>query len=233
MGLDGIELIMEIERAFEISIPDQEAEKLITVGDIHNCVWNHIQNLHSNKCNSQAIFYQFRKTFAGMFGTDKNIIRTDTLINTIFPEEKRRENYFLFEKKMELELPPLVLPKIWRFLLNSLGAAFIGSGLIFAIIYSSFLNHSNWYYLLPFAGSALTVLLSIILNPKRTIISPDRMKAYVEKTLSLNALMYAKKNGLGRNEMEIIVNNIISEKTGLDLDEISPEKSFIDDLGLD
>jgi acyl carrier protein len=32
-SLDTVELIMEFEKAFEVSIPDEEAEKITTVGD--------------------------------------------------------------------------------------------------------------------------------------------------------------------------------------------------------
>lgn len=32
-SLDTVELIMELEKEFDISIPDDEAEKIVTVGD--------------------------------------------------------------------------------------------------------------------------------------------------------------------------------------------------------
>ena len=43
MGLDGVELIMEVEKAFTIQIPDREAENILTVGDLYNSVWNHVE----------------------------------------------------------------------------------------------------------------------------------------------------------------------------------------------
>jgi len=38
MGLDSIELVMEVEKHFSISIPDREAEKAYTVGKLVDCV---------------------------------------------------------------------------------------------------------------------------------------------------------------------------------------------------
>jgi len=38
MGLDSIELVMEVEKHFSISIPDPEAEKAYTVGKLVDCV---------------------------------------------------------------------------------------------------------------------------------------------------------------------------------------------------
>ena len=32
-SLDTVELIMELEKEFDLEIPDQEAEKIVTVGD--------------------------------------------------------------------------------------------------------------------------------------------------------------------------------------------------------
>ena len=38
MGLDGVELIMRIEEEFDIEIPDEDAERLTTVGSIADYV---------------------------------------------------------------------------------------------------------------------------------------------------------------------------------------------------
>lgn len=38
MGLDSVELIMDVEKHFSISIPDPEAEKAATVGKLVDCV---------------------------------------------------------------------------------------------------------------------------------------------------------------------------------------------------
>ena len=38
MGLDTVELVIEVEKAFDISILDADAEKIITVGQLYDCV---------------------------------------------------------------------------------------------------------------------------------------------------------------------------------------------------
>jgi general stress protein CsbA len=40
MGLDSVELVMDVEKHFSISIPDPEAEKAHTVGKLVDCVAN-------------------------------------------------------------------------------------------------------------------------------------------------------------------------------------------------
>ncbi len=40
-SLDTVELIMEFEKEFDITIPDAEAEKIVTVGDAINYIEEH------------------------------------------------------------------------------------------------------------------------------------------------------------------------------------------------
>jgi acyl carrier protein len=42
-----------------------------------------------------------------------------------------------------------------------------------------------------------------------------------------------QESGVNRKEMETLINHIIAETVGVDLQAISPEKKLQDDLGLD
>ena len=44
MGLDTVELLMTVEAEFEIEISDQEAEKIITVGQLYDCVMDKLKH---------------------------------------------------------------------------------------------------------------------------------------------------------------------------------------------
>lgn len=39
MGLDTVELIVEIEKSFDISIPDEDAERIATVGQLADYIY--------------------------------------------------------------------------------------------------------------------------------------------------------------------------------------------------
>ena len=57
------------------------------------------------------------------------------------------------------------------------------------------------------------------------------MRELTNKIVELNYGIF-KPAGIPRTEVEMIINNIISDRAGLDLSDISPEKSFVDDLGI-
>ena len=57
------------------------------------------------------------------------------------------------------------------------------------------------------------------------------MRELTNKIAELNYGIF-KPAGIPRTEVEMIVNNIISDRAGLRLSEISPEKSFVNDLGI-
>ena len=42
-SLDSVELIMEFEKAFDNQIPDEEAEKIATVGDVIKYLEEHVK----------------------------------------------------------------------------------------------------------------------------------------------------------------------------------------------
>jgi len=45
MGLDSVELLVEVENTFIIKIPDTEASHITTVGDFYDAVWRQLQNM--------------------------------------------------------------------------------------------------------------------------------------------------------------------------------------------
>jgi acyl carrier protein len=233
MGLDSVELVMEIEKSFGISIPDQEAEKITTVGKMYDAVWYHLEGKYSNKCNSQILFYKLRKSAEKIFYFPKQQFLLDAFPENIFPKENRHEIYKTFGNINNLSLPDLVLTKPWTIFLNGFGVVAILGTLIFAFVSVIFYDSSKWLFLLPICGVVLTLLLSKAIDIKRIIISQKTMRIFIEKILVLNYGKLVKENGYNRKEVEMVINQIIIDKIGVNEDEISSEKSFTDDLGVD
>jgi hypothetical protein len=233
MGLDSIEILVKVEKTFGINIPNQEAAKIITVGDFHNSVWHHLEGRYSDKCKSQSLFYKLRQSFADIFKLPKSDFKLDASLNDIFPKNNRRKSYLHFAALNNLKLPDLELTKPWKIFLISFGFATIVGGLALSIILINFLAYSKWTLFIPVAAIILTGFTSEILNPKRVLIRPILIREFTHEVLALNYATLAKDNGTNRKEVESVINHIISDMVGLELNEVTPEKKIHHDLGID
>ncbi len=62
MGLDTVELVMEIEDAFSIKIPDDEASHMVTAGDVFDYIVAKTSvTTNSSVCLSAVAFYSLRR----------------------------------------------------------------------------------------------------------------------------------------------------------------------------
>jgi acyl carrier protein len=233
MGLDSVEILVNVENAFGITISNFEAEKITTVGDIHTVVWRNVQGRQSMRCRSQQLFHKLRYLLINKFQVASAAIELDASLNNIFPTVNRRLLYRKLEKELQLQLPPLVLPLAWSLVLRITGVVMIAGMLVLSLVLVNGFDHTRWLYGLPLLGIVLTLFFSNILDPMRTAFQPETVKAYTQKVLSLNYATLMQESGVNRKEMETLINNIIAETVGVDIQEISPEKKLQDDLGLD
>ncbi len=112
MGLDSVEIVMEVENTFGIRIPDKDVEKILTVGDFHNLVWEYVKDSKSAKCKSQSLFYKLRKSLNETIQIPKEKINPATMLSDIIPKDNRRELWFNLSSK-QLEFPELVLTSLY------------------------------------------------------------------------------------------------------------------------
>jgi acyl carrier protein len=233
MGLDSVEMLVNVEKAFGITIANFEAEKIVTVGDIHTIVWRNVQGRQSMRCKSQQLYFKLRYTLINKFKVPKNDIELSASLNKIFPQTNRRLLYRSLEKELQLKLPELVLPSIWTNALRITGVLLIpGLGAWSLVLVNGF-EYTPWLYLLPVLGILATLFFSNILDPVRTVFHPETIKGFAQLVLSNNYATLIQEEGTNRKEMELIINNIIMDISGLELHEITPEKKIHDDLGID
>ncbi len=190
MGLDSVELIMDVEKHFSISISDPEAEKVYTVGQFVDCVAKilSIDKYDFGLRNStfsliKASLESHVHDISGFSLTSKVSdildIKNNTLIKSI-------------EKDLDLELPGLQEKGFLDGLLRRL----------------RFLDTIDF----------------------RTI----TWKRYIDIILAHNLdkltppIQYKSKY-----EIYIAIMRITVDKIGVGYQEIGPEKSFTDDLGVD
>ncbi len=233
MGLDSVEILVKVEKTFGIDIPNLEAEKIATVGDFHDAVWRHITNKQNTKCTTQLLFYRLRKAVIETFDYPKQQFHLEASVNDIFPKRNRRTTYLKFANDNKLKLPALVLPTAWSIFLTTIGITAIMGALILSIILINFFGYSKLMMLMPVAAVALTYFIAFLLTPKRTVVEPATVRRFVQQVMAIN---YASLNeGIGSNkkDVEVVINHIIADMAGLDINEVTPEKSITNDLGID
>ena len=121
MGLDVVEIVLEIEEAFDISIPDEVAEKIQTVGQLYDYVVEQTRGRphrsadeapdRTDVCLTAATFYLVRRELCAKLGLDRRQVRPRTPLEDLFPQAARRRDWAELEHKLNLKFPALVRPR--------------------------------------------------------------------------------------------------------------------------
>ena len=77
MGLDQVELIMALEDAFEIDFTDEEAEKIVTVGDLYTSICRKIEAANDDR---DRVWERLVDVFVLQTGIDRSEVRKDARI---------------------------------------------------------------------------------------------------------------------------------------------------------
>ena len=68
MGLDTVELVMKVEKHFGIEIPDRDAARLATVGDLHGYVVEALRIRQRFQGDSGDVFAKLREIICRQLG---------------------------------------------------------------------------------------------------------------------------------------------------------------------
>jgi len=90
MGLDSVELVMEFEDTFEVSIPDEDATQLLTPQSVIDYVYARVGVVRDEVCLEQRAFHRLRRASAIAFGIPQRSIRPSTRWEEILPKRRRR-----------------------------------------------------------------------------------------------------------------------------------------------
>jgi hypothetical protein len=106
MGLDSVEILVRVEERLGISIPDREAEKILTVQDFADCVFAMVTVNPTEKCKSQMLFYKLRTFFTDEQKINKEQVRPDSKIKDLITGDLKA-TWTEIEKYLKLDLPTL------------------------------------------------------------------------------------------------------------------------------
>jgi hypothetical protein len=159
MGLDGVEMVMAVEEAFEIHIEDHEAEKIFTPRQLIDLVMAKVANVETETCLTHRAFNLLRSFLVSKLGLNRSEITPRTKLTALFPTERRRE--FLQKFQMQLgggSAPRLVAPGWLQILM--LGFALV---LGFAVATPVALHFGAGIAVLPFLVAAFIAAVGAML----------------------------------------------------------------------
>jgi len=107
MGLDSVALLVDVEKHFNISIPNSEAEKICTVQDFADCVFTKVSFRPSQKCKSQILIYRFREFFASNLDIGRNEFTPNKKLSHLIPFNELKKVWKEMEKHLSVKLPDL------------------------------------------------------------------------------------------------------------------------------
>jgi acyl carrier protein len=239
MGLDTVELVMEVEEAFGITIPDAEAEKIQTVGDLYHYVLAGIDppTLTTPGCLSAGAFYRLRRQLMGRFRVERRRIRPASRLDDLIPATDRRARWQRLGEDLGWRLPALVRPG-W------VGSAFFGLLVVWVVT-----TIVAWGRLAGFATDAVGLVIFGILvgatllgvavyqltRPLATVLPAPDIRALIPMVLGSTFGTFRINNPHGwtsRDVWEALI-SIVAEQTGVASDQLTESTSFVYDLGLD
>ncbi len=241
MGLDTVELVMEMERAFGITIPDEEAEKIQTVGQAHRYIVAMLSEQPGPEpgpaCLTAAMFYRLRRQLMGCLRVERPRIRPDSALEDLFSKRGRRSAWQRLEEALGWRLPGLVRPH-WTWLVWGVPAV----GFLAAEVVA-------WGRLGGFAGEALFALLissvmGLVLlgyaaewltRPFATGLPAYDFRGLIMLVLKVNLGTFRMNNPHGWTGADVwqVLVAIIAEQMGYPPERITESTSFVYDLGAD
>ncbi len=232
MGLDGVEMIMDIEKTFDISISDEEAGQIITVNDLHECVWKRVEKKKQDKSASAILFYKLRREFVSKGYISRSAFHPETDLNIIIPIENRKSEWLALKENLGLELPRLVFDPVLMSVLAAFQIVFIVVNFIMVLIAVIAFDASLYWWFCPVLGIFLAVLMDKIFSPIKIYFEEEHVRNFIEKIIQMNFKKITSSYGVNRQEIIKVINLIIQDKSGVEMHEIKPEATLVYDLGI-
>ena len=234
MGLDSVELAMELENRFRVRLSDAELSEVKTVAGLAAAVVRALPQGSSRRCTTAAACFELRRSFVAQAGVARQALRHGTRVEVVLPRNRRR---FWKQLRRDVEnVPPLSMPpRAGSVFLWCCGIAFFawfgGVMVMYGLSGTSLAVVCCLFACIPLTGTVLLVagLLSTSL-PRGidTLGDLARVVAPVEVTFDkLN------KREAVQARVTQEVRRLTADFMGLPLESVQPESEFVRDLGMD
>ncbi len=233
MGLDSIELIMEIEDAFKISIPDEEACQTVTVGKLYQCVLDKINVSTDDQCSSQKAFYLLRRALKDNLDIEAKVITPKTNTKSLIGHSDRRKLWSKVSENAPYKFPELTYPAIAS---NLIVIITIASGGYFAYLPTQYFKQNDDAFM-AFVSIFIPLVILVYFSMRKILLPLKLAIPHGCDTLGgmSKHILYHNIDhfdSLTKNEIWNKLICIISEQLDVDQKDIKPESNFVEDFNL-
>lgn len=236
MGLESVELVMEVEEAFGFSIRDEDAATFYTVGQLYDYIMAHRFEGKQPGCLTSVTFYRLRRALMSVLWIARRDVRLSSDLNAVIPA-RRRQVWSDLQEAIGLRLPKLVLP-VWA------RAARIAVGFVLGTALFLVFLDGRWKMAAAFPEAfntalCLTLVLMFLLNlgTKPLAVAFRREFATVG---GLTKCILKKNCGaisddcqhVNAEEVWNTLRTVIVEQLGVRPDDVTKEARFVEDLGM-
>ena len=262
MGLDGVEILMEIEDRFDITLPVDNpgaVHQIETVGGLYEWILEQLKLDRPQGDLVSPMFELLRESICSITGARPEAILLTTRLAEAIPIKGRRGTWNALRQRLDLTLPQLQRPDGVELLIVLL--TFVFGILAAATLHQRIGLNSEWFailVLLPISWAAAGLLLAFATRPLRNCF-PGRSRTVqnlvtwiavrssvenrngfetvgelAERLTALNYGKLSKREDKWRPEdVWRILTEILSDTLGVQPQEISPQARLVKDLGMD
>ncbi|MBB3207172.1 acyl carrier protein [Rhodopirellula rubra] len=225
MGLDAVEILMDVEDHFGITIRSTESERVRTVGDLVAVIQKRIDATRSAVCPSLASFFNLRRRVREIAADDGLRIRTRTRVVDVLNPSQRRQLWSWLGDLQDASPRALRRPPWLRKLLV------VAVLLLFLFaMWSAFTVNTD---ILPLAAMGSWFLHSATVGFRQ--VPPDGLSTFGALARYATQTEFATKH-LNLNTAEDVLAElrpVLVDALGVDASEIVLTARFIEDLGMD
>ena len=234
MGLESLELLMDIEDEFGIKIENNEGQTIKTVGQLYELICQKYNTLKTDFCKSQKIFHQLRKALISELHISREEVHPKTPTEDFFPKETRKELWYRVSEKSQLDFPKLTLSRrkqgVQALFFNCFGWLLIGMTLLFGVFIALQVSHVVWFVFWLIAAVLIVLVLFIGFRiPIGNTIPPscETIRGLV-RTLGNHNNTFCKP--YDKEQIWILLVHMIAEVGCIEEEDIKFETRFFEDL---
>jgi acyl carrier protein len=229
MGLELVELVIEVEETFGIIVSDEAAPQLQTVGQLHDYILECRRQTQQQECPTGHVFRDVRRVLTATTSLPKQAIRPSTELKTVLPPRIRRRAWKRLQQEIPGRLRGLRLP-------FRLGPVLAGGCLVAGVTGTArIVPHVGLVHAMVLGVTATVAMLLVtflvarpfaLAFPRGVATVGDAARATLPPGYEV-----AVKQQMTDEEVWEKLQKIVADTLGVRVERVSPSARFVQDLG--